>query len=342
MDSPRKELGKYLAMLVKHRYMFVILALVIISMFAWGSYLLPTKYEAKSTIFIEKTVIGELVKGIAITPSIEDKVRVLRYALLSRGLILRVLKDLDLDTKVKSAKEQELMIEDFQKKTVISVKGNDLFIVSFRDKSPKLATNYVNALVRRYIEENVSAKREESYGANRFLTEQLTLFKDKLNKADEEVIKFRQQKGVAVAMDEEGLIGEIKVYKAQMDEARMRRNELASTLRVIRMQMKSVQPTVSILSTSGGGGNIQALENRIKMLLVTYTENYPEIVKLKAQIEAIKKQKTAPLPGGIPSEEMTTVNPVYQQLEQASLQAEAEIQALNAKLGQLSSLIAER
>jgi polysaccharide chain length determinant protein (PEP-CTERM system associated) len=341
MESPRKELGKYLAMVVKRRYLFVIVALAIMSVFAWGGYLLPTKYEAKSTIFIEKTVIGELVKGIAISPSIEDKVRVLRYALLSRGLILRVMKDMDLDVKAKTPKQQELMIEDFQKRTEISVKGNDLFIVSMRDKDPRLATNYVNALVRRYLEENVSAKREESYGANRFLAEQLALFKEKLNKADEQVIMFRQKQGVAVAMDEEGIVGEIKVYKAQMDEARMRRNELASTLRTVKVQMRSVQPTVSILSTKGGGGSVQALENRIKMLLVSYTENYPEIVKLRAEIEAIKKQNKAPA-AGVASEEMTTVNPVYQQLEQAALQTEAEIQALNAKIGQLGGLIAER
>ncbi|NMC75079.1 MAG: chain length-determining protein, partial [Geobacteraceae bacterium] len=124
MESPRKELGKYLAMVVKRRYLFVILALSIMSVFAWGGYLLPTKYEAKSTIFIEKTVIGELVKGIAVSPSIEDKVRVLRYALLSRGLILRVMKDMDLDVKAKTPKQQELMIEDFQQRTQISIKGN--------------------------------------------------------------------------------------------------------------------------------------------------------------------------------------------------------------------------
>lgn len=342
MESPREELGKYLSMVVKRRYLFVGLALAIMSVFAWGGFLISTIYEAKSTIFIEKTVIGELVKGIAVSPSIEDRVRVLRYALLSRGLILRVIKDLDLDANAKSPKQQELMVEDFQKRTEVSVKGNDLFIVSIRDKNPLLATNYVNTLVRRYLEENVSAKREESYGADRFLTEQIALFKEKLDKADEKVIKFRQKQGVAVAMDEEGIIAGIKLYKTQMDDARMKRNELASILRTVRMQMQNIPPTVSILSTRSGGGSVQALQSRINMLLVSFTENYPEIVKLRAEIEAIKKQNQAQPVGGVLSEEMMTVNPVYQQLEQSALQAEAEIEALSANLRQLGGLIAER
>jgi len=342
MESPRKELGKYLSMITKRRYLFIVVALVIMSIFAWGSFCLPKKYEAKSTIFIEKTVISELVKGIAISPSMEDRIRVLRYALLSRGLILRVMKDMDLDAALKSPKKQEEAIEEFQKRTQLTIKGGDLFIVSLRDEDPRLATNFVNNLVRRYVEENVSAKREESFGATRFLSEQLTLFKDKLNKADDAVIKFRQKQGVAVAMDEESIVREIKGYKSQIDDTRVKRNELAATLRSVRIQMKSIQPTVAILSTRGGGGNVQALENRIRMLLVSYTENYPEIVKLRAEIEAIKRQKQAPVSGGIASEEMTTVNPVYQQLEQTSLQAEAEIQALDAKQRQLAGLIAER
>ncbi|MDD3295563.1 MAG: chain length-determining protein, partial [Geobacteraceae bacterium] len=195
MESPRKELGKYLSMITKRRYLFIVVALVIMSIFAWGSFCLPKKYEAKSTIFIEKTVISELVKGIAISPSMEDRIRVLRYALLSRGLILRVMKDIDLDAALKSPKKQEEAIEEFQKRTQLTIKGGDLFIVSLRDEDPRLATNFVSNLVRRYVEENVSAKREESFGATRFLSEQLTLFKDKLNKADDAVIKFRQKQG---------------------------------------------------------------------------------------------------------------------------------------------------
>ena len=44
------------------------------------------------------------------------------------------------------------------------------------DPDPAFAQNFINKLVGKYVEENISAKRDETYGANRFLDEQLVLF----------------------------------------------------------------------------------------------------------------------------------------------------------------------
>ena len=45
----------------------------------FSNYVLPRKYEAKSTVYIEKNVISESVKGITVTPSMEDTIKVLTY-----------------------------------------------------------------------------------------------------------------------------------------------------------------------------------------------------------------------------------------------------------------------
>ena len=49
---------KYLQLIIKKRYLFVIVALVIMVGVTVTSYLLPERYEAKSTVFIEKSEIG--------------------------------------------------------------------------------------------------------------------------------------------------------------------------------------------------------------------------------------------------------------------------------------------
>src|SRR5512139_590448 len=206
MELPTAELKKHFKVVLKMKTLFIVLSLCIMSVVIWGSYFLPKKYMAESTVFIEHNVIKELVKDIAITPSMEDRLRVLRYAMLSRGLILRVFKDLDLDSKARNDKELEDMIQDFQQRTSIAVKGNDLFIVSILDQSPKLARDYVNTLVRRYVEENTTSKREEAYGAGKFLNEQIVVQKTKLDKAEDAVIKYRQDKGLYLAVDEKSII----------------------------------------------------------------------------------------------------------------------------------------
>jgi succinoglycan biosynthesis transport protein ExoP len=345
MNLQYSELQKYLKALNKGRYFFIVLSLSIMSVIIWGSYFLPKRYEAKSTIFVESNVINSLIKGIAITPSMEDRIRVLRYAMLSRGLVSKALTDLDVDTK--DTKEFEEKILAYQKYTQINVKGNDLFIVSIQDPDPKFAMNYINTLVRRYVEENVSAKREEAYGANRFLSEQVAQFKEKLDKADEKIINYRRDKGIYMAFDEASVIQEIKQIKTEIENINVMRNQLLATKNITQTQLKNEEPmTVAFSRHAGNDATITALENKMKQLLVKYTENYPEVIRIKAEIEAMKKQEEAKPqnePSGDNTEpEMSTMNPVYQQLKQTFLQTEAEIDALDARRRQLSALIGRK
>lgn len=345
MNIQHPELQKYLKALNKGRHFFIILFLGIMSVVVWGSYFLPKRYEAKSTIFIESNVIGELVKGIAITPSMDDRIRVLRYAMLSRNLVSKTLTDLNVDAKDEKIFEQKIMA--YQQHTQISVKGNDLFTVSLRDPDPKFAMDYVNTLVRRYVEENISAKREEAFGADRFVAEQVAQFKEKLDQADEKIIKYRQDKGIYMAFDETSTIKEIKELKNEIDNINVMKNQLMATKRITEMQLKNEQPmTVAFARHAGNDATITAIENKISQLLVKYTENYPEVIRLKAEIEALKKQAETK-PQGTPPEdktepEMSTMNPIYQQLKQTLFQTEAEIDALDAKKIQLSALIARK
>jgi len=349
MEQHSNEFQKYYKMLVKRRYLFIASALLIMSVVVWGSFFLPKIYEAKSTVFIERSVIKDMVKGLTITPSIEDKIRVLRYAMLSRENILNVLKKLDYDVTAKNEKALEEMIAGFQGKTDITIKGNDLFFVSYKDKDPKRAMEYVNALVRSYVESNASSKREDAYGANRFITEQVKLYKDKVDAAEQAIMQYRQSKGVYMSVDDRALIAEIKAYQTEIDAMRIRRNELEATRKSIKSQLSGEEPfTVAVLSTRKGGGStdsqITMRENRIKQLLTSYTDHYPEIIKLRAEIEALKAQpKTLDSADkGTTESEMSTLNPIHQDLKQRLFQAEAEIGAIDAKLRQLGSVIGRK
>ena len=111
---------KYLILIGKNKKLFVITALVIMTVITSVSYFLPRKYEANSTVFIEKSVISDLVKGIAVTPSMEDKIKVLNYAITSRTLLLKVIDDLDLNVNKQNDAQLEELVAKFQKNTVIN------------------------------------------------------------------------------------------------------------------------------------------------------------------------------------------------------------------------------
>ena len=114
MAATEFDYKQYMMLAKRNKRFWIIAALAIMTVVIIVSYLLPNKYEAKSAVFIEKSVIADLVKGLAVTPSIEDKIKALTYAMTSRTLVLKVLDELDLNQKKSDGAELEKLIKEMQ------------------------------------------------------------------------------------------------------------------------------------------------------------------------------------------------------------------------------------
>lgn len=242
------------------------------------SYTLPKIFEAKSVIFIEKSVIADLVKGIAVTPSVEDKVKVLTYAITSRSLVEKVMDELDMTVNVGSGSSREELVKTVQENLQVKQKEKEsLFTITYRDNNPRIARDFVNTLVTRYIEGNITSKREDSYGASQFLSEQMSAFKEKLDKAEAAVNEYKKSKGAVVGVDPTILQRELDSAQQRLDEIRIKRSQLET-------QLETMQKESPIARKIG------QLKKRIADLRIQYTDSYPEIVQLKGEMESLQSQ----------------------------------------------------
>ena len=277
MQSTEFEYKKYLELIIRRKELFVIVALLIMTGVIITSYLLPKKYEATSTVFIEKNVISELVKGLAVSPSMEDTLKVLTYAITSRTILTKVVDNLDMNVSKNNTDSEEL-IKKLQQNTTINLKDKNLFIVSFTDRNPVLAKNFVNTLVRTYIEENTSSKRGESYDATKFLTEQIATFQTKMKKAEDDVNTYKRDKGGVIAVDEGKLYEEINTSQQKLYDLELQRNQLEAKRQNTKKNSDPLQ------------AKIAAMQKQLDELRVEYTDIYPEIIRIKGDIETAKEQ----------------------------------------------------
>jgi len=358
--SGMDNLKSYLNLIHKKNNLFVLTAMIFITAFIVAAYVLPKKYEAKSTVFIEKNVISNLVEGVAVSPSLDERLSVLSYSMKSRHLLLKVFNALDLDIETKDQSHLEALVDKFRKSTDIEIVSNknnrssdgmDLFIVSFTHKNPTLARDYINTLVNLYIEENLSAKRKESHTANSFLVEQIDFFKKKLDKIDKEVIRFRTEKGIFVSMDESRIVQEIEEAGKELDDIKIRQMELAAMKTLIskNLEKESVY-TVAMFGTGTRGtvkDRILMLESELNNLLMDYTEHYPEVLRIRKEIQNLKNTESENGSADIyssvdSSSEMSTLNPVYQELKKELSRVEIDIAAINTKERYLNDYISTK
>lgn len=352
MDSPIAQLKNYLHILYTRRYLFLGVSVTIALAIVIFSYFVPKKYEAKSTVFVEKNVIDSLMKGLTVTSSMTDRIRVLRYHMVSRDMILRVLKKLDADVGTTSPEEIEALITSVQKRINITLRGEDLFFVSLVDQDRVFARDFVNTLVSTYVQENISDKRQQSSGATRFLSEQVTLYKTKLDAIEDDINRFRQKTGIYSTVNESSLVDEIKLNEEELKLLKVKRNELAATAKTIQEQLKMMQSMAASMGSATanldleGSDNqwrIQNLEAKIEELLLNYNEQYPAVVKLRAQISELQNRQADVDKDNSKVLDQENFNPfedpIFVDLKMRVNATQSDISAILAKENELTAII---
>jgi polysaccharide chain length determinant protein (PEP-CTERM system associated) len=345
MKDTLKQILSYLYALYRNKYLFVAVSLLVMTAIGVFSLTLPKIYRADTTVFIESNVIDELVRGIAITPQIEDRVRVLQAAILSRDLIVKTLESLNSPIFTKSDAEQQSYVSDLRQRTRINItRDMDRFTVSIDDKNPRFAQQFINTLVGLYVEESLSSTREETFGANRFLQEQIDSFKLKLEASEDKIIDFRKRQGIYFSIDEAATLANIRQMLTQVEEIELTQDTLQARQSQLVDQMNRTSPTIDMVSETAENNRLMEMENRLSNLLLRYTENYPEVIRLKFEIEALKQRmldpETAQQERG--STRMTSLNPLHQDLQSQLYEVEAELSSLEARKKNLQQNIANR
>jgi len=270
------ELERYVRQLLRRKRLLVLVTLLVMSLGVVVSYLLPKKFEAQSTVFIEQSVISDLVKGIAITPSMEAKIKVLAVSMLSRENMTKVLRNLDKDVSLTSDAQREAYLESLRERIDIKLdEKRGIVFLSFVDSDPQFARDLINTMAQVYIEANTASKRDESLAATRFLAEQIESFKKRIDAVETEINQYKADHGLQLAVDETIIRFEIAEAEKKLEAIRARRFELETQLR---------------LMPSGGGARdpIADLEQQLAALLTTYTENHPKVIRMRGEIAAMK------------------------------------------------------
>ncbi len=109
--------------------------------------------------------------------------------------------------------------------------------------------------------------------------------------------------------------------------------------------MVEIPETIDMVSQSSAeGGRLAEMETRLANLLLRYTDNYPEVIRLKSEIENLKQQlsKTAPQDQENGRTRLTSLNPLYQELQSQVFEIDAELSSLAARKLNFQRTIAKR
>jgi len=190
----------YLGIIRRRKWFFIIPLVVIYIGFFASSLLLPKVYEAKSIILVEeKNVVNPLLKNLAVSTPVASRLNTLREEILAWPRLFQLVERLKLNEDTDNPLELERLIASIRRNITLRMKSKDIVIISYRGKDPQSTQKLVNTLCDILIQRNLSLQTKDTESAIDFINEQLNVYKEKLDKSEEALRKFKEVYGMGLA-----------------------------------------------------------------------------------------------------------------------------------------------
>jgi succinoglycan biosynthesis transport protein ExoP len=347
-DSPQgMNIKYYTGVVIRRRYLALSVAVAVLSVCTLGSFFWPKKYQASSIVLVEKgSILDALVKDVGASRSPEDVLGSLKNNLISRTLLERVVKKVYPEVSGGNAPQLEGMISGIRRNIDIKVQGsreiggNDTFTVMYKGNDPRIVRDMVNTLISELMQESEALKMTDVSGAYEFIEGQLMEYKNKLEESDKAIREYRERNPSIIPQNETAIAGRIETLQTGRMEAEIRLKELMRKRETLQRQLSGEKELTVAFVTSEGSpqGRLNYLNNQLVILMSKYTEKYPEVIKVKSEIEELKKEiaeaRASNTHGG--GSETSAINPIYQQLREEVAKADTEIESLKARAAELS------
>jgi polysaccharide chain length determinant protein (PEP-CTERM system associated) len=296
----------------------------------------PKKYEASTTILAqEASIITPLMEGAAAATANKNRAGIARDVIFSRKVLDEILKTGGWLAGNPSPVERDKIVEGIKSRTRIVNNRDNLITISYFDSDPRRAFAVTRAFGQLFISESLASKQRESREAYEFINSQVEAYRAKLTDAEDKLKAYRDANADARPGSETDTNARISQLRTQIENNRMDYMQKQSQAAALSAQL-SGESEVNAVQTVGGIYQAQMadLQGQLDKLLLNYTDDYPDVVRLRHQIEDLRKQAQAAdaqraLGGAMPLDHAVTMNPVYQQmrLQLAAVRSDAAASA---------------
>jgi len=281
----------------------------------------PKKYEASTTILAqEASIITPLMEGAASATGNKNRAGIARDVIFSRRVLDEILKTGGWLAASPTAIDRDKIIEGIKSRTRIINNRDDLITITYFDSDPRRAFEVTRAFGQQFIAESLASKQRESRDAYEFINSQVEAYRSKLTDAEDKLKAYRDANADARPGSEIDTNSRISSLRTQIENNRMDYMQKQSQAAALQSQL-SGESEVNSVQTVGGIYSTQLadLQGQLDKLRLNYTDDYPDVIRLRHQIDDVRKQAaiadTQRAAGGaIALDHATTMNPVYQQM----------------------------
>ena len=297
--------------------------------------MLPKKYVSETTILaLEQNIVKELTAGVAVPTSLNDRAAMIRDVIFSRKVMMQILDDGGWMARKPTPVEQERYMNEINARTTISGGKDNLIRLSYSDNDPQRAYTVVTRMAELFMGEVREAKARESRDAYRFIDNQVQAYQQKLAEVENRMSAYREKHPEFTINAEQETIDRLTELRRQVEAGKLELAQQRSIESALSAQLAETSPTIAGGSTliRGATSNPQVaeLQAQLNVALLKYTDQHPDVVRLRAQLAEAKSQGNSG--SGAVFGTTSQANPFYAQIRGRLSDVRSQIAGLQSRI----------
>jgi len=293
----------YVELALKHRWLIIIPFCLAMIVGIALVFMLPRTYEASTLILVRPQRVPEKYVSSIVSTDIESRINTISQQIMSRTNLEKVINQFNLFS---DPGQENMFMEDkianLRKRIDIKVEtpqnrrnqNADAFSISFTGEDPGQVMRVTNGLATFFIDENLKVREAQAVSTGDFLDDELEAMRGRLVVVENRLEDYRKTNMGA-------LPEQLETNLRMLDRLQSQLNDKTAALHDENARIASLENQIEanrqILAESGAsvteGGDtvdIEQLRAQLASLQSSYTDNHPDVIRLKAKIAELEKK----------------------------------------------------
>ncbi|MEO5690210.1 MAG: GNVR domain-containing protein [Burkholderiaceae bacterium] len=269
---------------------------------------LPPVYRSTATILIKEQEIPQELVRSTVTSFADERIQVISQQVMTRATLLDMVDKYGLYGKLRQRETSEEILDRMRsdiKLTPISadvtdrrtgspVKSTIAFTLSYDSAVAGNAQKIANELTTLFLNENVKNRQQKAAETTTFLDEELVRVSDHVSELEKQLSDYKlKNQGRTPDLSQTNQVGSERTYD---DQQRVEREIafLGERRESLKRQLAQTKPNLAVQGAAGAIADPQdrlvALQSQLAGLVGTYSEEHPDIKRLRREIANLKAQ----------------------------------------------------
>jgi len=263
----------------------------------------PKIYEAQTLILVQSQRVPQDFVRTIVSTTVEDRLRTITQQVTSRTNLEKIISNYHLFENAPAAMSLDAKVMNTRSRIKIDVttagraRETSAFTISFRNQNPRTVMEVTNALASNFITENLKIRESQALGTTSFLRNELRSAEKQLMEKEEGLKIYRERYMGGLPEQLETNLSILERLQAQLDQHSTNLRDAESRNIILQRQIAEHQSSGLVLtvdsSTDGQGTrDIGSLRNELATLESRYTQNHPDVIRIKNMIAKMEAQRS--------------------------------------------------